>query len=358
TIGFDVPGLVEIKKNGKVGYFNLETQQQIVEPLYDMIIPYTADNSFALVKQDTLYGWIDHAFQYHEGFPSAAAEQLVDKYEFLPKNLVLKGDAKAFCEIPNQEYMGAGIIMPPSYMVTTGILSEIVSGISTAEVPLNAWTEYIATGSTMLESITDKIQAVVTTINERYIEGREEFYTYDRLVLVNHQHDTLAVSDINSSSKINFHKLNDTLLELQYESNQPEGSDFDEFNIPAYTYFRLNAGTAATPCTSHRRFPQSQFVKLDSSYLSGDFKRYTDKGEENVSFLSLATVTYIRNEILADYGYSFPGSEIAENYKYYKWYKPQFDKEEDLQDLLTEEDRHNLAFLAKIISLLQGGKAV
>ncbi|HEY9049250.1 MAG TPA: hypothetical protein VIN08_25285, partial [Ohtaekwangia sp.] len=47
TIGFDVPGLVEIKKNGKVGYFNLETQQQIVEPLYDMIIPYTADNSFA-----------------------------------------------------------------------------------------------------------------------------------------------------------------------------------------------------------------------------------------------------------------------------------------------------------------------
>jgi hypothetical protein len=56
TLSFDIPGIVEIKKEGKAGYFNLDTRQLVIPPAYDMIIPYTQDNAFALVKQDTIYG--------------------------------------------------------------------------------------------------------------------------------------------------------------------------------------------------------------------------------------------------------------------------------------------------------------
>lgn len=357
TIGFAVPGLVEIKKEGKVGYFNLETNQLIVEPAYSMIIPYPADNAFALVKKDSIYGWVDRQYQYHEGFPSASAEQWVAKYQFLPNHLVMKNDTHTFCEIPNEASAGYGIIIPPSYLVATGVFDEILTGISTTAVPINGWTEYIETKNTLLQSITDQIHAVITTINERYIEGREEFYTYDRLTLVNNRQDTLAVSNIYTNGKINFRRLNDALLELQYEQNDMEGSDFVEYNMPVYAYFRLGSGVTATPYTSHRSFPQTQFVKLDSTYLSGNFKRYTEQGEEDASFLSLATITYMRNEILADYGYRFADTETADRFKYYSWYKPQYDKEEDLQDMLTMEDRHNLEFLARMIARLQG-KAV
>lgn len=357
TLSFDIPGMVEIRKEGKAGYFNLETRQLVIPAAYDMIIPYTQDNSFALVKQDSIYGWIDRTYQYHEGFPSEKSERWVKSFEFLPKDLKLKSDTRTFCEIPNQQGAGYGIIMPPSYLVATGVFSEIVSGISTTPVPLNGWTDYVETKGTLLQSVTDKINAVITTITERYIDGREEFYTYNRLTLVDDKQDTLAVSSFYTSGEIVFRKLNDSLLELKCDQDSPEGSEFDEYNIPVYTYFSLSEDLSVNSYTSHRSFPQSQFVKLDSTYLSGNFKVWTEAGEKEANFLSLATITYMRDEILADYGFRFADATTQERFKYYNWYRPQYDKVEDFQEQLSEEDRHNLAFLERIIEMLKSKPA-
>jgi hypothetical protein len=353
TIGFDVPGLIEIKKDGKVGFFNLETKQFVVTPAYEMIIPYTADNSFALVKRDSSYGWIDHQYQYHEGFPSLSSEQWVKNFEFLPKNLMLKNDVRTLCEIPNESNAGYGIVMPPSYLVSTGVFSEIIGGISTTPMPINGWTESVETKGTFLKNVTDQINAVVTTITERYIDGREEFYTYNRMTLVNNKQDTLAVSDLYTSGNISFKKLNDSVLEVKYDQENAEGSEFAEYNMSTYTYFSLGADLSVKPTKSHRNFPQTQFVKLDSSYLSGDFTRWENDEEKKTSFLSLETVTYMRNEILADYGFRFVDPEMEARFKYNNWYKPQYDKPEEFEELLTAEDRHNLDFLERIIALLK-----
>ncbi|SKC87213.1 YARHG domain-containing protein [Ohtaekwangia koreensis] len=353
TIGFDVPGLIEIKKDGKVGFFNLETKQFVVTPAYEMIIPYTADNSFALVKRDSSYGWIDHQYQYHEGFPSLSSEQWVKNFEFLPKNLMLKNDVRTLCEIPNESNAGYGIVMPPSYLVSTGVFSEIIGGISTTPMPINGWTESVETKGTFLKNVTDQINAVVTTITERYIDGREEFYTYNRMTLVNNKQDTLAVSDLYTSGNISFKKLNDSVLEVKYDQENAEGSEFAEYNMSTYTYFSLGADLSVKPTKSHRNFPQTQFVKLDSSYLSGDFTRWENDEEKKTSFLSLETVTHMRNEILADYGFRFADPEMEARFKYNNWYKPQYDKPEEFEELLTAEDRHNLDFLERIIALLK-----
>ena len=353
TLSFEVPGMVEIKKEGKAGYFNLETRQLVIPTAYDMIIPYTQDNSFALVKQDSIYGWIDRTYQYHEGFPSENSARWVKNFDFLPKNLKLKSDSRTFCEIPNQQGAGYGIIMPPSYLVATGVFREIVGGISTTPVPLNGWTDYVETQGTLLQSVTDKINAVITTITERYIDGREEFYTYNRLTLVDGKQDTLAVSSFYTSGEIVFRKLNDSLLELKCDQDSPEGSEFDEYNIPVYTYFSMSEDLSVNSYTSHRSFPQSQFVKLDSTYLSGKFKVWTEEGERESNFLSLATITYMRDEILADYGFRFADATTQERFKYYNWYRPQYDKVEDFQEQLSDEDRHNLDFLNRMIDMLK-----
>lgn len=353
TLSFEVPGMVEIKKEGKAGYFNLETRQLVIPTAYDMIIPYTQDNSFALVKQDSIYGWIDRTYQYHEGFPSENSARWVKNFEFLRKNLKLKSDSRTFCEIPNQQGAGYGIIMPPSYLVATGVFREIVGGISTTPVPLNGWTDYVETQGTLLQSVTDKINAVITTITERYIDGREEFYTYNRLTLVDGKQDTLAVSSFYTSGEIVFRKLNDSLLELKCDQDSPEGSEFDEYNIPVYTYFSMSEDLSVNSYTSHRSFPQSQFVKLDSTYLSGKFKVWTEEGERESNFLSLATITYMRDEILADYGFRFADATTQERFKYYNWYRPQYDKVEDFQEQLSDEDRHNLDFLNRMIDMLK-----
>jgi hypothetical protein len=353
TPGFEQPGLVEVKRGGKAGYFNLETKQEIIPVEYDVIIPYKKENAFALVKQDTVYGWIDQQYAYHPGFPSAKAEQWVNDFAYLPQNLRFKSDIQTFCEIPNVDNAGYGIVIPPSYLVQTGLFNEIIGGITTTTVQLNGWTEYVETKGTILQQITDNIKAVVTTINSRYIEGREEFYTYNRLSLVDNNQDTLAVSSLYSNGNIAFKKIGTSLLEIKYEQDNFEGSEFDEYNIPVYNYFTITNGQQVTKQVSDRSFAQSQFVRLDSAYLSGDFLAYKPEGEVKSTFLSLPTVVYMRAEILASYGYIFEDANMADRFKNFAWYKPRFNKVEDFASEMSEMDRYNVAFLEKIIAILE-----
>jgi hypothetical protein len=85
TISFDNEQIVEVKKEGKTGYFNIKTKQLIVESNYDMIIPYKEGESVAIVKQDTVYGWLDGKYQYSEGFPTDSAKNLALNFGFLKR---------------------------------------------------------------------------------------------------------------------------------------------------------------------------------------------------------------------------------------------------------------------------------
>lgn len=353
TIAFEMPMAIEVRKGGKYGYFDLESRKLIIQPAYDMIIPYDKENAFAIVKQDSVYGWLDTEYEYHAGFPSEGAESWVKEFDFLPKDMRLKGDSKTFCEVPNKDYAGNGILIPPSYMVKTGLFEKVIGGISTTPVPLNGWTDYVETKGTLLQTVTDRINAVITTITERYIDGREEFYTYNRLMLVDNKQDTLEVGSVYSDGAITFRKVDDTLLEIKYEQDNPEGSEFDEYNIPVYNYYALGEDVSVTRYKSNRSFPETKYVKLDSSYLVGDFLRWGESGEEHSDFLSLATITYMRDEILAEYGYRFEDPNAAEQFKYRDWYKPEHDSIDNFKESMTEVDRYNLDFLDKIILMMK-----
>ena len=95
-----------------------------------------------------------------------------------------------------------------------GIFDEIEGNISTTKVPVNGWTDYKETTGSFLESITEGIQAVVTTIRERYLDGREEFYNSSTLVFVNEKLDTLHVATI-SGEEVSMHPIDSTLLEVR-----------------------------------------------------------------------------------------------------------------------------------------------
>lgn len=361
TLGFHFDDQVEVKKNGKVGYFNLSTKQITIPADYDMIIPYGKGQSLAIVKNDSSYGWIDEAYQYKTGFPSTAAEKWVNSFAFLPRDLKLQADSTiSFAEVPNADGAGSGIVMPPSYLVKTGIFNEVVVGISTTPVPINGWTDYLVTGATTLEKITNKVEAVFTTITERYLEGREEFYTYNRLAFVNEKFDTLTVTDIPTSGKINFTRIDSTLLEVKFDASYYPESDAGmaaEYNMPQYTYFRLKPDLTVSKLESVRTFPFTEFVKIDSAYLAGDFTMWTQEGEVQTSFLSFATLNFMRNEILAANGYRFTGEAELDQFKYVNWYQPRFDTIQQCEEQMTETDLHNLHFLDRIITRM-GDKPV
>ena len=128
----------------------------------------------------------------------------------------------------------------------------------------------------------------------------------------------------------------------------------EEWNLPFYKYYRLDNDLSVQPLKSNRRFIQTEFAQLDSSYLTGEFTFYNEQTQQNDTrtFLSDMTLTDMRNDILASYGYIFKDEEIARQYSYRDWYKPRYENYADFADQLTDIDRHNLAFLERIIGSL------
>ena len=354
TIGYSLPMIVEVKKDNKVGLFNIEKRAQIIPTIHDLIIPSDEENVFCVVKTDTTYGWYSNDMKYQDGFPSTAVEKWVKNFEYIPAHIQFDETTVSLCEIPRAEDAGFGFLMPPSFMVRTGIFNEIIGGISTTEVPLNGWTDYVETEGTFLKTVTSSINALVTTIRERYIDGREEFYTHDKLVFVNNKQDTLGVSDLSAGGDIIIKRRGDDLIEIQYEPASEYYYEYEavvEEMMPMYRYFRIADGVNVESLSSNRTFEYTEFVKIDSSFLSGDFKFWNSESSsmEKRDFLSVPTLKYMRDEILASYHYRFPDPETLEKFKQYDWYKDEYDSRDQFMDDMTEIDRYNIEYLEKLI---------
>ena len=122
-------------------------------------------------------------------------------------------------------------------------------------------------------------------------------------------------------------------------------------NLYFHTYFTIADHDSIKQLSSHRRFPETEFVKLDSSYVTGQFLIYDYQRDrtDTTSVLSVKTLTSMRDEILAWYGYSFPDMEDRKRYAS-EWYFPIYEERAEFSDLMTEIDRHNLEFLERMIN--------
>jgi hypothetical protein len=355
TIGFTDRYMVEVVRENKVGYFNVKTGKEVIEPIYDLIVYYGWENAWAAVKKDSVYGWIDTDFNFHEGFVSDKMKKWVTDFEYLKQKIHLKAGYYSYCEIPNAEYAGSGIIIPPSYLSEVGIFDPIESGFNSASVRFGAysWTDYKETTSSFLETITSNLRAVITTIRERYLEGREEFYTHSSVTFVDAQNNKLGTSSIPGEAT-SIRSIDSTLLEVRTPHDYwfMEESASDETNLYDHDYYTISDGKIE-PLNSKRLYPQTEYVKLDSSYLIGDFIVDNDGQEQNTNFLSLYTIKYMRDEILAAYGYNFPDSKEERHFNYVRDKElPQYGKIEEIELLLSDVDRHNLLFLNKVLDLM------
>lgn len=361
TLGFDQSNLVEIYKDGKTGYFDLQQRKVVADPAYDILIPYANDNVQAVVKQDSVYGWLDKNYVYNSGFPSPRVKAWISTFEYLRKPVSLKATNQNICEVPNAANAGNGIVIPPSYFIAHGLFDRIESGISTTEVPLNGWTEYKETTGTVFEMLTDNINAIVTTVRERYLEGREEFYTTNKLVFVNQNQDTLSVSSVSGES-ISLTSIDSTLLEARTPEDYwfGENNMSEESNLTHYSYFRIEDNGKVVALKSDRLFPQTEFVKLDSSYITGEFLIYNPELDRNETsaILSLKTLSSMRNEILAKYGYKFSDPEVLRQFYEFKWYVAVHDDLAVVEAQLTDIDKHNVTFLNKVIMRLGSNLAL
>ena len=355
TPGFVGADIIEVKKGGYAGYYAMDGKPLIAAE-YEWLVPYEDNQVYALAKNDTTYGWISTSYEFKPGFPSKEAEKFILNYEYLPDQLTLGYNNQDLCEIPSEEYVGEGILIPPSYLTHAGLFQEVINNFSMSSNLYRGNTESIEASHSFVESVAGHISAVITTVTERYLEGREGFYTRNEVAFVNDKREVVASSGELGSGELNFKKIDSTYLQIQtvFINDEMEfygENDDSEIDIPVYTFYRLLDEANMEVTSSNRIFNFTEFVKLDSSYVTGTFSYYDQEAQSMSTrdVLSEKTLTKMRNEILAEYGFIFEDEETANYFKYFKWYSPKYESIELFTEQLSDIDRYNLQFLSKML---------
>ena len=157
-----------------------------------------------------------------------------------------------------------------------------------------------------------------------------------------------------------FKRVNEQLFEAKFQHGPSDPDEILEQNFPSFNYFKFD-GHKLTLLESNRRFKFTEFVKIDSSYFSGDFRtfdyeHYTPETKEDRSkFVSAETLQFIRDEILAANGYIFKNRQRSDRFKYWKWYNPKIETYDEVYSIASEIDKHNLDFIEKMIGPLVDG---
>jgi hypothetical protein len=359
TIAFEEPDVIEVKKNGKVGLFNMDGKE-LVAAVYDLIIPYDIGLVASIVKQDSIYGWLDNSYEYHQGFPDLTSKNYIKQYKYLSREMMINSKSKPVIEILHIENMYHGIVVPSNYLFRSGVTKEIISGIFTVDNALGwGWLDYIQVRGSMFKNITQKLSAFIVSLKTGYVEGREGFYESNNITFVDEKDNQVAKYE-SKSGEIEFNKIDSALLEIKintratdYESfSYAMGKSKKEWNFPNYQYMSLVEGVRKFEST--RIYSFTEFVKMDSSYLKGEFFYWDETKQKSGTrtFLSDETIEDIRNEILASNGYIFADEKISKESEYRKWYKPRYARYKDVIDNMSEIDKHNLQFLESIVGTL------
>jgi YARHG domain/WG containing repeat len=360
TIGFETDGVMEVKKNNKVGLFAMNGKE-LTSAIYDNIIPYGEGDIVFIVKQDSIYGWLDKSYAYHKGFPDKDSENYITRYKYLSREVTIDKTSKTVTEILDIKHMGFGIVMPSNYLVSSNTFSEIIADISLGDENMMGWggTQYLKTERSLLNKISDKISALIVSLKTGYVGGREGFYerSYSKIAFKDENNVPIG-SHESLSANIDIKKIDSTLLEIKNifaTTNREEYNPLNnasESNLPIYQYFNLSG--SVQELKSKRNYSFTEFVKIDSSYLIGNFLVWDSKSNQQVArnFLSNETIKEFRNELLAANGYIFSDKGTSEQFGYFDWYEPRYSKYKDFIDDMTEIDKHNLQFLETIVGTL------
>lgn len=355
TPGIALDGFIEVKKGSKIGYYNLKGEM-VLPVEYDWLVPDEDAKSTAIVKKDSIYGWLDKEFNFTPGFLTEKSERKIMDLEYLTENRFSLGSehqsiiTRILPPISPYLYQSSGLIIPSNYFVTQGIFSQIEAGYITAKSD-----SYYEMGNLELEntnsklySITDKIYAFVADFKNRFVGGRSEFYTTHKIFFLDEKKKVLTSVDAYGENDFKFRKINEGLFESSYLADNMGPNDLFEQNFPDYNYYSFD-GEKLMTLKSNRRFSFTQFLKIDSSYLSGKFFTWSEaKGQGNSEFVSVETAQIIRDEILASYGFVFPEG-YPNSFSHYDWYKAYTSSYDGVYKIASDIDKHNLDFLTRIV---------
>jgi hypothetical protein len=368
NIGGTFDGLVEVEKNNKRGFYDLDGKI-VVPVIYDQVFPITSSENLAALRLGNDYYWLKNDLSI-TGKVDIKIGDIVSNLKQAASFSVTGQQLNNITEFNSRERNGT-VYIPPSYLVDLNILPMI----KTFKNPLRRNIEYDDV-STSYQVKFDKqnnysgnwLTSAFYSIRDYFLGGRSEFYDTKNMVVTDAKHNKVysfgfstdysseedGGGDLSGScNEFILKPLNDSLFELKATAVTEISLHNQDIlaEMPVYHYLQLKNGKLVEMKTD-RLFGFTKFIKMDDSYLDGCYLYRakipgSDTGfkKSNIDHLPEEAIKYMKNEIFADYHYKFRDSTwsqiFEEGFPNYK------NENSSVDDSLTEIDKYNINWITQ-----------
>lgn len=373
--GGTVKGLIEVEDHKKFGLYDLEGNV-VAEAKYESIYPVDFSGAIVQVKLDGKFGVItsegeetfdEASFDNPDAFisPYLTKASLAWKFDVNSKDIVFLQPVN-YKQYKDDLVEGRAVVFTPSYLFELGFLPQQIERIvieketdfgiaeSKAKVTevtsiwdglLAAFAEYYEVGLDARGYETNKTNLVTMDSAGKVISTVEYYKPYMYSYPCGDKADMFKTRFVDSS-----------LFEVktyQY-SYDTKSQDTTYDTYPEFFYYWIDSTGEITELSSQRRFAFTQFLVIDESYLRGCYAKFVNHdGEKNAvinEHLTIEDLEVMKNEIYADYGMIFTKPKWKNYFGKRKWYRG---KLKNVDDLLTDVDRKNIAFITATIEKMK-----
>ena|GEM_PF-577165 len=374
-------GLVEVEKDGKKGFYNLDGK--IVLPVnYDQVFPVNDGDNLAILRNGADYFYLKHDTTVSDKVDLKISD-IMPKIKGLAGSFDLYKSALNVITEYNSETEHGAIYIAPSYLVDLNIINKRMDfknplrKIYYEETHLNYKVAYATTA----KPAENWLEATFYNIRDYFLGGRSEFYDSKNIVIVDKKNNRLFTQNISAGYSRemdsgealkglcdvnNIKIINDTLYEVKAGARF-ESELYDSTKLvtggPYYHYFVVkNNKLAELP--NDRNFGFTKYAKMDDSYLNACYTmligsgRYDRRQQKTVNQITPEMLRMIKNEIFADYAYKFKDKRWEDIFMDMQSYNRKTrDKQPyniSVDDSLTVIDKYNINWINQ---RLKGGGA-
>jgi hypothetical protein len=368
NIGATYPNLIEVEKDKKRGFYNLQGQA-VLPAEYDQIFPLNDNDNLAVLRKGDDYYWWKNDYTVSDKDADLKITDLLPRIQAYGRSANLgESIMKNVTEQNSREDHGS-VYLAPSYMVDWALLPAVQN----FKNPLRRNVEY-ENASQLYElkfegknEETNWLASAFYSIKDNYLGGREGLYIHKNVLVINKKNNRIYGHDISTdrsegeggaefTAKCSINSLrtiNDSLYEIKtgtaFSIMLRNGSSMT--GGPGYNYLTLK-NDKLFELKNERYFGFTKYVKMDDSYLNDCYEITDDKGSSKNTGINTELLRYMKNEIYGEYHYKFKDSVLLETFQGQFQYDN--DKTNDnVDDSLTVIDKYNIAFINK--KLQQGG---
>ena len=376
------PGLVEVEKDNKKGFYDLEGK--IVVPVgYDQVLPVNDGDNLAVLRNGADYFYLKADMTISDKVDLKISD-IMPKIKGLAGSFDLYKNALNVVTEFNSETEHGAIYIAPSYLVDLNMIAKSTEfknplrKIDYEETHLNYKVAYVTTA----KPAENWLEATFYSIRDYFLGGRSEFYDNKNVVIVDKKNDRVFTQDIridytpgDGGSVLgglcdvnNIKVINDSLYEVKagavlwvelYDSTKTIDGG------PYYHYLAVK-NNKLVELPNNRNFGFTKYVKMDDSYLNNCYNLLIGSGSEKqmqkktINQVTPEMLRYMKNEIFADYAYQFKDKrwvsifENGDNPAYNEHISNNKPNNVSVDDSLTVIDKYNINWINQ---KLKGTKA-